>query len=185
MAEPMTGAGAPAQIDDRAGAAYARPRHAREGEREMDTSYARERAPMGGAGIGSMLSSAPSGIALLGGIWLLVSRLVFNFPAAGSGADGVLNGIIIGISVGLISLALMANATSNPILGLVVAVLGGWMIASPWIFNYNSWGDESGPTYSDVITGVGIAATGLATWLAGMMRQVTAKIHRRRPGMAM
>jgi hypothetical protein len=173
------------QIDDR-GAGYAQARHAREGapDREVAASYAQERAPMGGAGIGSMLASAPSAIALLGGIWLLVSRLVFNYARAGSGADGVLNGVILGISVALIALALMASARSNPVLGLVLAVLGGWMIASPWIFNYNSWGSQSGPTYSDVITGAGIAASGLATWLAGTARQVMAT-RRRRPGMAM
>jgi SPW repeat len=185
MAEPSAGAESRTQVDDR-GAAYAQPRHAREAprDREMAASYGQERAPMGGAGIGSMLASAPSAVALLGGIWLLVSRLVFNYAAAGSAADGVLNGVVVGIAVALIALALMSSARSNPVLGLVLAVLGGWMIASPWIFNYNSWGSESGPTYSDVITGAGIAASGIATWLAGTARQVMA-VRRRRPGMAM
>jgi hypothetical protein len=181
---PMAGGETQSQIDDR-GAGYARPRHGRQNalDREISDSYAQERAPLGGAGVGSMLASAPSGIALLGGVWLLVSRLVFNYATAGSAADGVLNGVIVGIAVALIALALMASARSNPVLGLVMAVLGGWMIASPWIFNYNSWGSESGPTYSDVITGAAIAASGLATWLAGTARQAMAR--RRRPGMAM
>lgn len=167
------------QVDDR-GAGYGRARHAREAGPESGMGAREEpRRPM----MPAMVASAPGAIALLGGIWLLVSRLVFNYAAAGSAADGVLNGVIVGIAVALIALALMSSASSNPVLGLVVAVLGGWMIASPWIFNYNSWGSESGPTYSDVITGAGIAASGLATWLAGTARQVTGM--RRRPGMAM
>ena len=136
----------------------------------------------GRPGVGAMITSAPSAFALLAGIWLLVARVVFNYAAAGSAVDGILNGVIIGISVGLIALALMASANSNPVLGFVIAVLGGWMIASPWVFNYVAWGSGSGPTWSDVVTGAVMVVTGLATWLAGTARQMGAM---RRMGMAM
>lgn len=182
MTQPGTGFDRGTQIDDR-GAGYARARHARQGEREMGSRSAPEGGPMGGMPRpGPWATSAPSAIALLGGVWLVVSRLVFDFAAAGSTADGVVNGVILGIAVALAALALMNNASSNPALGFVLAVLGGWMIASPWVFNYGRWGAESEPTYSDVITGAAIALAGLATLLAGMARQISAV---RRTGVAM
>jgi SPW repeat-containing protein len=182
---------------EEAATTYDRPRHARDGdldpwsaqqsdmdyrdmndrarERDNGPRYGQQRGPAGAAsGLGAMAASAPSAIALLGGVWLVVSRLVFDFPAAGSMADGVLNGLIVGIAITLVALARMTSASSNPVLGLVTAALGGWMIAAPWVFNYAHWGTNSGPTWSDVVTGALIALSGLATWLAGSARQVIA-----------
>jgi SPW repeat len=127
------------------------------------------------AGPSAIAASAPSAIALLGGVWLLISRLVFDYPAAGSSTDGVLNGVTVGIAVALVALALMTSANSNPVLGLVLAALGGWMIASPWVFNYSHWGSGGRPAWSDAVTGAAIILTGLVTWLAGTARQLTAK----------
>jgi hypothetical protein len=141
--------------------------------RGFDSRSAWERENAGGLPRPSAIAaSAPSAIALLGGIWLVISRLVFNYPAAGSAADGVLNGVIIGIAVTLVALALMTSSTSNPVLGLVLAALGGWMIAGPWVFNYAHWGTGGRPTWSDVVTGAAIALTGLVTWLAGTARAI-------------
>jgi hypothetical protein len=180
--QPVAGFERETQVDDR-GAGYDRPRHAREGDRGMGSRAAPEHGPTGGMPRpGAWAASAPSAIALLGGVWLVVSRLVFDFATAGSTADGVVNGVIVGIAVTLVALALMSNASANPALGFVLAVLGAWMIAAPWVFNYGRWGAESEPTFSDVITGAAIALTGLATWLAGMARQIGAA---RRTGMAM
>jgi hypothetical protein len=150
---------------------YGRPRHAREGE--MNAPYARERAPAGAMSpLAGMATTAPAAIALLGGVWLVLSRVVLDYPAAGSTADGVLNGLIIGIAIALIALARMTTTNSNPVLGLVTAILGGWMIGAPWVFNYSHWGSGSRPAWSDVITGGFIALAGLATWLAGTARRV-------------
>jgi SPW repeat len=109
-------------------------------------------------------AAAPAALALLGGIWLVISRLVFNYPVAGIGAAGVLNGIVIGIAIALIATARLINPRSNPVLSVVTAVLGGWMIASPWVFGYSHWRAGSGPVWSDVITGAVIAIAGLTSW---------------------
>lgn len=200
-ADPPAGAGQDVDTDwvDNPATGYGRPRHARETDteawtgqepaadrwtardRDIETRPGRgpdprspwERDTVGGLPRPSAIAAtAPSAIALLGGIWLLISRLVFNYPAAGSGPEGVLNGVIIGIAVTLVSLALMTTSTSNPVLGLVLAVLGGWMIAGPWVFNYAHWGTGGRPTWSDVVTGAAIGLTGLLTWLAGTARQM-------------
>lgn len=121
----------------------------------------------------AMTASAPAMVPLLGGIWLLVSRLLFDFPAAGATADGLVNGIVIGVAVAFVALARMTTASSNPVLGLVLTALGGWMIAAPWVFDYNQFsGAGYGATWSDVVTGGAIALFGLATWAAGTVRQL-------------
>lgn len=115
--------------------------------------------------------SAPSAVALIAGLWLVVSRFVFDYPGAGAGSDGLWNGVVIGIAVALIAMVRMSTATSNPVLSLVNLVLGGWMIAGPWVFNYDQWGAGSGPAWSDVITGAAIAVFALASWSAGAASQ--------------
>ncbi len=121
----------------------------------------------------AMAASAPALIPLIGGVWLLVSRLVYSYPAAGSGADGVVNGIIVGIAIALVALARMTTSNSSPLLGLVLIAFGGWMIAAPWVFGYAHFGGGGNrATWSDVITGGAVVLFGLATWVAGTMRQL-------------
>ena len=130
-------------------------------------------APAGGLG---MVVSAETAIALLAGLWLIVSRFVFDYPANGSTAGGVLNGVVIGIAVAVIAVARMSTtARSSPMLGLVTAVLGAWMIASPWVFGYNNWGTGSRPIYSDVIVGVVLFFVGLLSSM-GAMRAMRASM---------
>ena len=72
--------------------------------------------------------------------------------------------------VGLVALARLASASSNPVLSLVNVVLGGWMIASPWVFGYDHWNGNAA-AWSDAVTGAVIAVAALASWAAGSGRR--------------
>jgi hypothetical protein len=136
--------------------------------RPFDRDYAEreEQAYRGPLGY-PMKASLPTALLLLGGTWLIVSRLVFNYTAAGSTPGGVLNGAVIGLILILVAVARLVTWRSSPTLGAASAILGAWMIASPWVFGYAHWGAGSRPTWSDVITGAVILLSGLATWSAG------------------
>jgi hypothetical protein len=117
---------------------------------------------------GTVLASMPSAFALVAGVWLVVSRLVWDFPASGVDNRAYWNGIVIGIAVGLVAMFRMGSADSNPMLSLVNAVFGGWMIASLWVYGYARWTSGSQPSWSDLIAGIVIAVAGLASWSAGL-----------------
>jgi hypothetical protein len=122
----------------------------------------------GEAAAAGTAASAPAALALLGGLWLVISRLVFNFSGMALGPRGLVNGVVIGAAIALIATVRMATSTSSPMLSAATMVLGGWMIASPWVYGYAHWGAGSRPVWSDVVTGAVIALVSLASWSAGM-----------------
>lgn len=117
-----------------------------------------------------LAASAASAPTLLGGVWLVVSRLVMNFRdvGIGLGVGAVWSGVTVGVAVTLIALARLATIRSDPTLSLVNVVLAGWVMASPWVFGYAQFGIGSGPGWSDVIAGAVIAASSLSSWLAAI-----------------
>ncbi|MEN3308168.1 MAG: hypothetical protein V7603_4370 [Micromonosporaceae bacterium] len=137
-----------------------------------DRGYPAPEAAAGGRAdaAAGVAASAPAALVLLGGIWLVVSRLVFNFPADAIGPRGFLNGIVIGAAIALVAVVRLATPVSSPMLGAVGMVLGGWMVASPWVYGYHHFGAGAGPVWSDVVTGAVVALVSLASWTAGMPR---------------
>jgi hypothetical protein len=122
------------------------------------------------AGIGTEASHAPAALVLLGGLWFIVSRLVFTFPMGGIGPRGVLNGIVIGAAIVLIALVRLVTPASSPWLTAVSLVLGAWMIASPWVFGYAHFGTGSRLVWSDIITGAIVVLASLFSWASGATR---------------
>ena len=155
--------------DQLAGRQYGREAGLREQQnRQFGRDYAGAEEPAYRGPLGYPVGPAlPTALLLLAGTWLIVSRLVFNYTAAGSTPGGVLNGVVIGLILVLVALARLVTLRSSPALGAVSAILGAWMIASPWVFGYAHWGAGSRGTWSDVITGAVILLAGLATWSAG------------------
>jgi hypothetical protein len=138
---------------------------------ERDAADNAPRPEPGLAGTGTAAAaSAPAALALLGGLWLVVSRLVFTLPAISLGPRGVLNGIVVGVAIALVAMVRLATPASSPMLSAVTMVLGGWMVAAPWVFGYAHWGAASRPVWSDVVTGAVIALVSLAAWAAGSPR---------------
>jgi SPW repeat len=117
-------------------------------------------------GYRSAWAASPSTLVLIGGAWLVVSRLVFHYATDASG-NALLNGVIVGIAVSAAALFRLSNSDSNPGLDLAAAVFGAWMIASPWVYSYDRWGSGSRPAWNDVITGAVIVVLALASLTGG------------------
>jgi uncharacterized membrane protein SirB2 len=115
--------------------------------------------------------SAPNALLLIAGIWLILSRFVFDFPLAGSTAGGVLNGVVIGIAVAIMALVRMSAYRSNPMINLVTVVAGAWIMASPWAFGYPHFGSGGRPGWSDIIVGGFIVVFGLLGAAANFVRR--------------
>ncbi|MDG4826320.1 SPW repeat protein [Asanoa sp. WMMD1127] len=115
--------------------------------------------------------SAPNALLLIAGVWLIISRFVFDYPLAGSTAGGVLNGVVIGIFVALLALVRMSAYRSNPMINLVTVVAGGWMMASPWAFGYAHFGNNGRPGWSDIIVGGAIILFGLLGFAGQAVRR--------------
>lgn len=105
--------------------------------------------------------SLPNALLLIAGVWLIISRFVFDYPLAGSTTGGVFNGVVIGIAVAILALVRMSAYRSNPMVDVVAMVAGGWMMASPWAFGYAHFGEFGRPGWSDIIVGGFIIFFGL------------------------
>ncbi|MEV4617734.1 SPW repeat protein [Asanoa sp. NPDC049573] len=115
--------------------------------------------------------SAPNALLLIAGVWLIISRFVFDFPLAGATAGGVLNGVVIGIAVAVMALVRMSAYRSNPMINLVTVVAGAWMMASPWVFSYPHFGSGGRPGWSDIIVGGFIIFFGLLGAAGNLIRR--------------
>ncbi|WP_170216146.1 SPW repeat domain-containing protein [Asanoa ferruginea] len=145
------------------------------GGQMADGGYGAQGAPMGPMAMSDRVQqtaiSAPNALLLIAGIWLILSRFVFDFPLAGSTAGGVLNGVVIGIAVAIMALVRMSAYRSNPMINLVTVVAGAWMMASPWAFGYPHFGSGGRPGWSDIIVGGFIIFFGLLGAAGNLMRR--------------
>lgn len=100
---------------------------------------------------GGWISAA---IALLGG-WLVVSAFLFDPPAANFWND-IIVGAAIGIIAGYNAIATDDYETVSTGAASLVALLGLWMVISPFLFEVVT----QAAFWSDVITGALVAALG-------------------------
>jgi len=176
-ADPMTTQGSQAQMGSREGAYPEASGGA--SARMSDGGYAGAPAAANAPGMSDRVQgtaiSAPNALLLIAGIWLILSRFVFDFPLAGSTAGGVLNGVVIGIAVAVMALVRMSAYRSNPLINVVTVVAGAWMMASPWAFGYPHFGSGGRPGWSDIIVGGAIILFGLLGASGQLMRQRTTR----------
>lgn len=174
-AEPMATQGGQAQRGSREGAypeaAGTSP------SQTSDEGYAGQTAPAPGGSdrVQGTAISLPNALLLIAGVWLIISRFVFDYPLAGATAGGVLNGVVIGIAVAIMALVRMSAYRSNPMINVVTVVAGMWMMASPWVFGYPHFGTGGRPGWSDIIVGGAIILFGLLGASGQLMRRRTTR----------
>lgn len=99
-----------------------------------------------------------NGLNILAGLWLIISPFVLGYSML---RNTMWNDIIVGIIIAVIAAAKVSRARNVQWLSWVNAVLGVWLILSPFIFG------ASGNTrvlYNEII--VGIVVVVLAAWSA-------------------
>ncbi len=100
-----------------------------------------------------------SGISFLFGIWLIISPFVLGFSTLSMVA--MWDAVIVGIIVAILSAIRFFNPMSSPALSWIDALLGLWMIVSPFILAVSG---VAGVTVDFVI--VGIAFVVFNVWAA-------------------
>jgi hypothetical protein len=108
-------------------------------------------------------AAVPSGLDVLAGIWLLLSPFVLAFHnAQTAGADGTAataNNVILGIVIGILARYRAFNPTRSPEVSWVNALLGVWVLVSPWVVGFAGVHNAA---LNNVI--VGIAVIILSLW---------------------
>jgi 4-amino-4-deoxy-L-arabinose transferase-like glycosyltransferase len=101
-----------------------------------------------------------SGLDVLAGIWLLISPFVLRFSYYGL-TQATTNNVILGIVIGVLAAIRFFGAYRESWLSWINAVLGLWVLLSPWIlrFSHNSYA-----TTNNVILGIVVIV--LASWSA-------------------
>jgi hypothetical protein len=89
-----------------------------------------------------------SALNVLAGIWLIASAWVFRFAPH---SRALWNTVIVGILIAMIAICRSALGPRWAGLSWFNAVLGGWMIASPWIHSYI---DNTSAAWNSGIVGV-------------------------------
>lgn len=106
-----------------------------------------------------------SGLNFLVGIWFILSPWVYG---ARAGAGGVWNSIIVGIIIAVFAAIRFFSPRSAPGLSWINALLGIWMVISPWVYGYTT---NTARMWNSII--FGIIAIILGVWSAVSTRRTT------------
>jgi hypothetical protein len=125
-----------------------------------------ERTASSGRGI------ALEGLILLAGVYAAISPWVVHFSTQ---PNIRVNNLIVGITIGLIGLALAAAPERFFRMGWVLVPLGIWLIISPWVGTMTH-GSRAGIIWNNVWLGAVVTVLGLAAM--GLTVGVTRRSHR-------
>jgi hypothetical protein len=98
-----------------------------------------------------------SGLDVLAGVWLLISPFVLAFYSQAA----TTNNVILGIVIAAIAAIRFFGAFDAAWLSWINAVLGLWVLLSPWILGFSQF---NVPTGNNIILGVIVIV--LASWSA-------------------
>jgi len=107
-----------------------------------------------------------SGLNVLAGIWIIFSPWIFGyavFPAA------MWSSVVVGILIAVFAALRASSPASSPGLSWVNALLGAWVIVTPWIFNYEA---NAAATWDKVIIGAIVLCLALVSASGGTSHTV-------------
>lgn len=103
-----------------------------------------------------------SGINTAAGLWLFISPFVLDFAGIGT---ALWNSLIIGAVIFVLAIYRAANPLRHKEYSWFNAVLGFWLIISPFLLGYGSFGEtslfqSSAATWNGIIVGLVVLAFG-------------------------
>ena len=104
-----------------------------------------------------------SGLNFLAGIWIIISAWVYGAIYTSGSAW---NSIIVGIVIAVFAAIRFFSPRSAVGLSCINALLGIWMIISPWVYGYSS--TNMARTWNSVIFGIIVLILGV--WSAAATR---------------
>ncbi len=105
-----------------------------------------------------------SGINIAAGVWMLFSPFILGFAAISA---AVMNNAILGIVIAVMALIRVTNPQKTNGLSIINAILGLWLIISPFAFGFTS----AVIVWNNVI--LGIIVTAMAVWSASTSKQTS------------
>ena len=121
-------------------------------------------------GRGRHLDRLLSCLTLVLGLWLVVAPVILGHPDRVDRIDPWVIDVVVGIAVAVLSLARLAAPLPTPPLSLVIAVLGIWLIVTPFALVYAADGGWPAEKTNDIIVGVVLLVSATADWLVGAWR---------------
>ncbi len=106
----------------------------------------------------------PGGLNILLSLWLILSPFVLSFP----GSTGMWDAIVVGVIVLVLSWLRYNSPANSPFLSWICALLGVWLIISPFLFGM------AGATrllWDYILVGIGFVVFG--AWSALATRPAT------------
>jgi hypothetical protein len=103
-----------------------------------------------------------SGISAILGVWLVLSPAALGLPGGRLASSSIISGIVI---VTLAVIRFLWRHTSA--LSYCTAVVGAWVVMSPWVFDYLTGGFR---TWSFVLAGGVIAAIAVLSLTSSALR---------------
>jgi hypothetical protein len=95
-----------------------------------------------------------SGVNVLAGLWMIISPFVLGY----SNLSGALwSDVIVGIAIAVVAAIRAGGAVDQPWLSWVNALLGAWLIVSPWVLGF---ADSANALWNNVIIGVIVLVLG-------------------------
>ncbi len=100
-----------------------------------------------------------SGLSVLFSLWLILSPFVLSF----AGAIGMWDAVVVGLLVLILSWVRYATPTSASILSWFVALLGVWLVVSPYVFGMSG---AASVLWDYLATGIAVLVLGVWAALA-------------------
>ncbi|SFQ58948.1 SPW repeat-containing protein [Amycolatopsis arida] len=123
-----------------------------------------------------VLAGFPNALAMLAGVWLVVSPWLLDHPGTAAGFNAAWNDILVGVLVFLVAGARAVSPYATLPWSWVPIVLGIWLVAAPYVLGFAA---ESRPvTVNDIVMGALIAvltAVGVLTSLWGRRARTNAQ----------
>ncbi|MEH1127185.1 SPW repeat protein [Micromonospora sp. CPCC 206061] len=141
------------------------------GRTRPDIERLRASMPYGDAGAGRpsltpepVMAILPSSVVFLAGVWLVIAPFALDYRATGEGFNGRWNDTVIGVAIALLALVRMIVPLISAQLSLINVVLGGWLIAAPFVLGYNDGTDSPRATWNDILVGLLVIVLAMVSW---------------------
>jgi hypothetical protein len=106
---------------------------------------------------------------IIAGIWILISPWVYGYAVD---TGGMWNSVIVGIVIAVLALIRASGAYTQAWLSWINAILGLWLIISPWVYGYDN---NTGGSWNSIILGIIVCI--LAVWSAQASRSSRQERH--------
>lgn len=93
-------------------------------------------------------------MSFLAGVWLLLAPFVLDYAPAAEGLGAYWNDLVLGAVIAVLALVRVVTPQRVPWLSAVNAVLGVWLIASPFVLDYHARAYAYEATGNDVAVGL-------------------------------